>query len=267
VPEDVTKVEAVRRIIEVGVDWPCEVLKNYAADNMGCRERAASGISWAFSLFEEAIFLEDDCLPHQTFFTFCETMLQRFRDDERIMHVNGTNFIAPHRRGDESYLFSKYVWVWGWASWRRAWQHYDFKMSSWDERKRLLYRSFDSRRERAFWVSAFEAARRDWSAAQTWAFPWIYSCWTRGGYTVVPACNLVENLGFGSDATHTVNASSHLRIRADDLQIVNHPDRISRSRLRDDKMFRAYAGESLNWCNNLTGALRVFHRQCVGPAE
>lgn len=263
-PEDGEKVAAVRRVIAEGVDWPCELLTNYSETNLGCRERPASGIRWAFSLVEEAIVLEDDCLPDPSFFSFCESMLERFRDEERVLHINGTNFIAGHTRPSASYFFSKYVWVWGWATWRRAWQHYDYTMSSWDDRRALLCQSFDSRREQAFWMFTFEEARRDWQVAQAWDFPWIYSCWTRGGLAVTPAVNLVENLGFGPDATHTNDAASHLRVVAGSLRVDRHPGTLRRSRLRDDLMFRAYAGERLDPRTNLAGALRVLHRQLAG---
>jgi hypothetical protein len=183
-PDDLDKVARVRQIIDDGVDWPCEVAKNYSEHNLGCRERPASGITWAFSLVEEAIFLEDDCLPDPSFFAYCDEMLERFRNDHRVMHINGTNFISRHCRPRTSYFFSKCVWVWGWASWRRAWQYYDYTMSSWDARRRLLDAAFDSRRERAFWTSTFEQARRDWPASEAWDFSWIYSCWTRGGLSV-----------------------------------------------------------------------------------
>ena len=266
-PDDWEKIAAVRRIIAEGVDWPCEVHTKYSDRNLGCREGPASGINWAFSLVEEAIFLEDDCLPDLTFFSFCDEMLERFRDDERVTHVNGTNFIAPYCRPASSYFFSKYVWVWGWATWRRAWQNYDYTMATWDERGAVLRQSFDTGREQAFWMSTFEEARRDWHAAQAWDFPWIYTCWTCGGLSVMPSVNLVENLGFGPDATHTSEKSLHLSVAAGNLRVVTHPDRLQRSRLRDDMMFRAYAGERLNTRANLAGALRVLHRRLSGTLE
>ena len=264
-PDDQGKVDEVRAIVAKGVDWPCELLTNYSDENLGCRERPKSGFDWALSLFEEAIFLEDDCLPDLSFFTFCEEMLDRFRDDERVLHINGTNYIAPYLSPKTSYFFSKYVWVWGWATWRRAWQHYDYTLATWDDRRTALKESFDTGREQAFWMSTFEEARRDWHAAQAWDFPWIYSCWTRGGLSVVPSVNLVENLGFGPDATHTKDgASHHLRVASGNLRVQRHPDRLQRSRLRDDMMFRAYAGERLNSLTNLSGALRVLQRRLAG---
>jgi hypothetical protein len=267
-PGDQSRVEEVREIIAKGVDWPCEVLTNYSNRNLGCREGPKSGIDWAFSLVEEAIIMEDDCLPDSSFFTFCEEMLNNFRYDERILHINGTNYIGNRFRPETSYFFSKYVWVWGWATWRRAWKHYDFTMASWDERLFALRESFDTRRERAFWMATFEEARRDWHASQAWDFPWIYSCWTFGGLTVMPAVNLIENIGFGPDATHTNNATTeHLRIEAANLRMGQQPDRIRRNRFCDDLMFRAYAGDRSSPLSRLLGMLRVVHRQLAGIGE
>ena len=260
-PKDVENVNEVRQIIDDGVDWPCNVLKNYSESNLGCRERPASGINWAFSIVDEAIFIEDDCLADETFFDFCDEMLDRFRFDERVMHVNGTNFIGEHFQPRESYFFSKYVWVWGWATWRRAWCHYDYTMASWDEKVSTLLESFDSRREQAFWISTFEEARRDWVSAQAWDFPWIYTCWIRGGLSVVPTVNLIENIGFGPDATHTNSGCSHLHVAARKLDLSVHPRWIRRNQWCDDMMFRKYAGEALSTVSNLIGVLRVSFQQ------
>jgi len=266
-PRDDDRVAAVRRMIADNVDWSCEVYTNYAGVNLGCRERPASGINWVFSLVEEAIFLEDDCLPDQSFFSFCAEMLIRYRNDERVMHVNGTNFIAPYLKPRDSYFFSKYVWVWGWATWRRAWKHYDYTMASWEKLSQSLNASFDSRREQAYWIRTFDDARRDWRTAQAWDFPWIYSCWTRSGLAVTPSANLVENLGFRSDATHTIDISSHLRIQAGKLNSNRRSVPVRRSRFRDDMMFRMYAGEAVSARTNFGGALRVLYRLIAGIRE
>ena len=249
------------------VDWSCEVYTNCVSANLGCRERLASGINWVFSLVEEAIFLEDDCLPDESFFAFCAEMLTRYRNDDRVMHINGTNFIAPHVKLRSSYFFSKYIWVWGWATWRRAWQHYDYTMASWERLRPRLNASFDSRREQVYWVRTFDDARRDWQMAHTWDFPWIFTCWTRGGLAVTPSTNLVENLGFGTEATHTTQSASHLRIRAGKLDLKRKPYFLRRSRFRDDMMFRVYAGEVVNARTNLVAALRLLYRIMIGVRE
>jgi len=257
VPTDAGRVAEVRELIAQGVDWPCEVLTNYADCNQGCRERVISGLNWAFSLVEEAIILEDDCLADPSFFTFCDAMLARYRQDANVMHINGTNFLASRWRPSTSYYFSKYVWVWGWATWRRAWQQYDPTMASWETRLPALEERFDSGGERAFWISTFNQARADWTAADTWDFQWMYTCWTLGGLTVVPSVNLVENLGFGLDATHTTSPQAHLHLAASPLQITTHPRTMARSRLRDHQMFCAYWDEPSHWHATLKDYLRV----------
>lgn len=263
VPADAGRVAEVREIIEGGVDWPCEVLTNYAPANLGCRKRVASGLNWAFSIVEEAIILEDDCLPDPSFFPFCEEMLARYRHNPSILHINGTSFHPPGSRMPESYFFSKHVWVWGWATWRRAWQQYDPLMDTWDERFAHLNASFDTRRERAFWLSTFNDARADWDTTDTWDFQWFYTCWTLGGLTVVPAVNLIENIGFGSAATHTTHDQPHHRLTAGPLALLRHPRRIARSRLRDSLITSAYLGEPIHRFTRLTVFLRVLHERLV----
>ena len=121
---------AARAIIEQ-VDWECEVLQNYADRNLGCRLRVSSGLDWVFDTVEEAIIIEDDCLPHPTFFRFAEELLERYRDDSRIMSISGQNVQFGRKRTDYSYYFSRYNHCWSWASWRRAWQYYDVEMKIW----------------------------------------------------------------------------------------------------------------------------------------
>src|SRR5665648_587346 len=122
-PDDAEKCAVVRAIID-GVDWDCEVLKNYSDVNLGCKRRVSSGLDWVFDTVEEAIILEDDCLPHPTFFRFCEEMLAKYRDDKRIAMISGDNFQFGKKRTEYSYYFSRYTHIWGWASWRRAWDNY-----------------------------------------------------------------------------------------------------------------------------------------------
>ncbi len=134
-PGESDRCAEVRRIIE-GVDWDCEVLTNYAEENMGCERRVSSGIDWVFANVDEAIFLEDDCLPHPSFFRFCDEMLKRFRNNDKIMTICGDNFQFGSRPSSFSYYFSRYCHIWGWASWRRAWNFYDVRISHWPELKK-----------------------------------------------------------------------------------------------------------------------------------
>lgn len=128
---EVAKVAACRAIIE-RVDWPCEVLTNFSEINLGCKVRVSSGLDWVFEQVEEAIILEDDCLPDPTFFRFCQEMLARYRDDQRIGMISGDNLQFGRRQNDESYYFTKYVHIWGWATWRDRWRDsYDVNLKKW----------------------------------------------------------------------------------------------------------------------------------------
>ena len=121
-PEDIELVRATRAVVSAA-PWECEVLTNYSEVNLGTKYRPATGLDWVFDTVEQAIFLEDDCLPHPSFFRFCGELLERYRDDERVRMISGNNFGRGPRASDESYFFSQYVGIWGWANWRRAWSH------------------------------------------------------------------------------------------------------------------------------------------------
>jgi hypothetical protein len=257
-PDDAIKVAEVRKLIDDGIDWPCEVFRNFAEQNLGCRNRIASGLTWTFEQVEESIILEDDCLPDPSFFTFAEAMLTRYRDDPQVMHVSGNNLTASHRRSAHSYWFSHHPWIWGWATWRRAWRHYDADMRTWDERRSTLDASFASEHERAFWIAAYEDARRDLTKAGTWDFPWVYTCRSLGGLCVFPRENLIENLGFGGDSTHTSKEMNRLRLPTHDLGPIDHPSHRRVDRYADDLLTRIYAGEKISPWHNLKARLRLW---------
>jgi hypothetical protein len=207
--EEEKKCAVVRSIIEQ-VSWDCEVLTNYSDVNLGCKNRVASGLDWVFSIVEEAIILEDDCLPDQTFFHFCEELLERYRNDERIMSISGTNQRFDKLRTQESYYFSRYSNIWGWATWRRAWQHYDVEMKLWPKVKEegWLKDIFREPRLVKFWEKNLELAYApDWVA---WDWQWLFACWIQSGFSILPRANLVSNIGFGGDATTTMDINSKL---------------------------------------------------------
>lgn len=204
-PGEAESCAATRSVIEQ-VDWDCEVLKNYADTNMGCGQRVSSGINWVFEQVEEAIFLEDDCLPHPLFFEFCDQMLETYRYDQRVMMVSGTNILQEWKSDLQSYHFSHYTTIWGWASWRRAWQHYDFEMKNWaspeaQQRVRdvLCHEGLYSSRKKAY--DAVYSGKVD-----TWDLQWAFTRLLNSGLSVVPSVNLISNIGFDAEATHTTSA-------------------------------------------------------------
>lgn len=203
------KCEAVRAIIDT-VDWPCEVLKNYSDTNLGCGRRVSSGLDWVFQTVEEAIILEDDCLPHQNFFYFCEDLLNRYRYDDDVMSIGGTNFLKGIRRGESSYYFSSHFHVWGWASWRRAWVKYDCEAKNMtEERLRIILdRRFISSGEKRLYKNMFNNMKI--RKVDTWDYQWFFTHLFSDGLTIIPNVNLVTNIG--SDGTHFSNNYKNPRI-------------------------------------------------------
>jgi len=239
--EEIEKCQKARAVIEK-VDWDCEVLTNFSETNMGCKRRVSSGLDWVFSQVEEAIILEDDCLPAPSFFNFCQVLLEKYRHDERIMMISGDNFQAGQSRTDYSYYFSKYSHIWGWASWRRAWQHYDVEMKTWSEYKKLgLIRSFcDDSYEEKYWTDIFDGVFK--GAVNTWDYQWLYTCWSQNGLSIIPNSNLVSNIGFGSDATHTPNSSNDAQLPTTDIWEISHPLFVVQSRKADTYTFDYHYG-------------------------
>lgn len=207
-PGEAEKCAAARAIIE-RVDWECEVLKNYSDVNLGPKQRGASAISWVFEQVEEAIILEDDCIPHPTFFRFCEELLDYYRDDQRIMGIYGDNFWrGEHRRTEDSYYFSRLTPIWGWATWRRAWKYYDVTMKLWPMVKEDNWLRDILRNERVtkIWTNTFQEIYED--KIDAWDYQWTFACWLQSGISVVSNSNLISNCGFNAEATHTTDPDS-----------------------------------------------------------
>ena len=231
----------VGRVVEAGlcaevrnaatrVDWPCEVKTLFRPDNLGCREAVSSAISWFFGQEDEGIVLEDDCLPDPSFFRFCDELLERYRDEPQVMCVSGVTFISKVWEPAESYYFSRYVHIWGWASWRRAWRHYDVQMTRWrtgetpDLLQRVLPRSAQARDH---WQQLFD--RVSTGHIDTWDFQWVHACWSQGGVSCLPHVNLISNIGFGNEATHTISAEAKMaNLPRESMQFpLRHPTQLA----------------------------------------
>ncbi len=205
-PEEAQKVAATRAVIETDIDWPCKIEHYYSDINQGCRLGVSRAISWFFNHVDEGIILEDDCVPHPDFFIYCATLLERYRNDTRLWCISGSNFQKGQWRGDGSYYFSRYSHCWGWASWRRCWEHYDGGLIQWPALRDsgLLNTIFENPIEQSYW-SAIWQRLLDEGKPDSWAYRWMFSCLINGGLTAIPNYNLVKNIGCGEDSTHTVN--------------------------------------------------------------
>lgn len=210
-PDDVTRCAAVRRLIDEGVDWPCTVERNYSETNLGCARRVASGLDWAFSRAERLIVLEDDCLPDPSFFPYCEELLERYKDNTKIGQICGSPRYISRIKRPTSYIFSHYGPIWGWASWKRVWRHYDLEMKSWPEVRRTgALRAF-TQSEREFKQRTALYDKLYSSIPTTWDYQWGYAKLVNHLLCIIPTANLVENIGFGPDGTHLHDEQSKLK--------------------------------------------------------
>ncbi len=186
------------------VDWDCEVKTLFRDENLGCGRAISSAISWFFEQVEEGIILEDDCLPGNSFFLFCETMLEKFRNDQRIMLISGGNNLETWKPEQHDYFFSLEGSIWGWATWRRAWTLFDYSIRLWEktgavDAVRNLASSEKNFKKR---VSNYNNVFR--GNTSSWDYQWAFCCYINSGLTVIPAKNLVSNIGFNNNATHTI---------------------------------------------------------------
>lgn len=234
------KCEKARSICDE-VDWKCNVHKIFSDVNLGCAKRVTSGLDEVFSKVERALIFEDDCIPAESFFRFADEMLEKFKDDERIMLVSGSNKCFDPDKKDESseksqisenvkskepsYFFSKQAQIWGWATWRRAWNKMDLSMKDWPQLKKnkIVEGIYKKPSHRYYWNAAFDYVYN--GHTNSWAFPWNLSVWREGGYSIIPKVNLIRNAGFNADATHTSGKSIFENLDYAELEFpLVHPD-------------------------------------------
>ena len=233
---------AATRAVVSRVDWPCEVQTNFAATNLGCKERVSSGLTWVFEQCEEAIIIEDDCLPHPTFFRYCAELLAHYRDDKRVAMISGGNFLHGQQRAPDSYYFSLYGHIWGWASWRDRWAGYDVGMPRWQELRRTdwLDKLLQDKWAARGWRGEFDAVAE--GRLNTWDHQWRFAWWAAGQYAIAPSRNLISNLGFGEAATHTGDLAfaatmANLPTQAMEFPL-RHPAQITLDRAAESYIFR-----------------------------
>ena len=240
---DRQRCEEVRQTVEAMVDWPCDLQKNYSTANLGCGPGPASAISWFFDSVEEGIILEDDAVPHADFFGFATELLERYRDDDRVMAI-GSMQLEGRRYGDGSYYFSKMNHILcAWATWRRAWQYFDIKLADFSRRDliRVLRRYGAGLREREYWCARLDEIHKDGLRNSSWDQQFWMSIWRRGGKGIVPNVNLCSNVGFCRGATHTWNARSPMAAKAVHAILpLQHPSSSAIVKRADDDFQRTY---------------------------
>lgn len=240
-PAEAIACESVRHLVCSNIDWPCSVQTLFREHNLGCKQAVSTAIDWFFKHEEAGIILEDDCLPNASFFSYCEQMLQRYRNDTRIMHINGSNILRDWVHDpDYSYYFSRYPAIWGWASWRRAWQHYDVATPLLPEihRKNYLWRYFFNYLEARMMLRPLWATHK--GQIDTWDYQWSFTLFVQSGLSITPIVNLISNIGFGSGATHTLNTDHPwANISTKPLpQPLRHPTFVLRDAVSDYRQLR-----------------------------
>ncbi len=226
--------EEARRIA-LDIPWECAVHTRFRDTNFGLVENFRDGISWFFSEVEAGIILEDDCIPDPSFFTFCAHLLTYYKDDERIVHISGNNFQDGQVRSDGSYYFSHYSHSWGWATWRRAWQRYDEAVANfpaYDQNGRINELPFSAAAKR-YWLKHLRSGHSHWDG---W---WLYTTWYLKGLCIIPNQNLVSNIGFDSEATHTHTPTAQANVALKPLGTIVHPTERTVSVEADNYAFNA----------------------------
>ncbi|MEC4005359.1 nucleotide-diphospho-sugar transferase [Flavobacterium sp. SUN052] len=209
------------------IDWNCEVKTLFRDENLGCKYAVSSAISWFFENEVEGIILEDDCLPQNDFFVFCDTLLEKYRNVNTIKHIGGCNFQFGKKFGNESYYFSNLTHVWGWASWRRVWNDYDVELNQFKslEVKPVFKSLFENEIIVDRWFSIYNDLLD--KKIDTWDYQLAISNMINKGLTIIPNVNLIKNIGFGAAATHTFDTNDSVtKLEFGTLEKISHPDLI-----------------------------------------
>jgi hypothetical protein len=243
---DFEKCEMARKMVEK-VDWKATVYKDYAKTHLGCKNRVISGLTWVFSIVQEAIIFEDDCVPDLTFFRFTSELLERYKDSPKVALISGNNYQPAMRfQTNESYYFSRYVHIHGWATWKRTWNNYDGEMKTWPRRKDVgwLDNYLGNTNSANYWEDIFDQVH--FNRIDTWDYQLLFNVWANNQLCVMPSVNLVTNIGYGEDGTHTKNPNSRwANLPTFPIEFpLSHPKTINRNQQADYedelRVFRLY---------------------------
>lgn len=242
--------EQTRKIVTDNIDWDCELVTLFREENLGCGKAVSGAITWFFENVEQGIILEDDTLPDISFFKFCEELLIKYRDNHKIMSIGGVNFLSSIYNSNVSYLFSEYGGIWGWASWSRAWEGYDFEITAWSNTSTKLY--FNEKYPKEF-ANFFEQVFNSVKAIDTWDYQWWFHRLINNGMDITPSVNLVRNIGFDSNATHTYNTLDEIKNLQTEAILfpLKHPNNIEVDLKYDNLLAKKYYSKKVFKKQNL----------------
>lgn len=252
--EDKILCQKTRDIVKQ-VDWECDIKTNFYEKNLGCRNAPPSGITWFFNNVKQGIILEDDCLPDLSFFNFCEDLLNKYKNNTDVFIISGDNFLFDKIKINESYYFTRLVHIWGWASWKRAWKHYDLEMKDFPifKKENKIKEILDEKRNMNYFLTIFEEHYNN--KPNTWDWQWVYSIWNKNGICIAPSINLISNIGFNIDATHTIDADDKdSNIPTKTLTFpLKHPVSIEVNKIADN-----YEISNMPLMNSVIRLLKIF---------
>ena len=277
--DDLAKCAEVRQVVEKLVkDTDVELHTNYSDRNLGCGAGPVTGISWFFSQVEMGIVMEDDCLPHPDFFGYCEELLERYKDDEKVRFINATLYDGRWQC-DASYDFSHYMVTGAWAGWRRTWQGFDLDLKSMDAkafRKHVLQLT-DNRAEANWWYSVVKEIQQDENKKSYWDYQMQIHLFRNRALTIHPQRNLVSNIGFDGAGTHTLsNHDNRGNRKVFPILPLSHPAQQIVDKKRDAYCWAkdrskgwlkdeiSYAYQSLLWSNGLGHRLLMAYKKMRG---
>jgi hypothetical protein len=222
-PEDISRCNQTKQILH-RIDWDCAVHTLFSEKNAGCKAAVSTAISWFFEHEEEGIILEDDCLPAESFFYFCDQMLKKYRTDARMFSITGTNLQDGKKWGEASYYFSQYSNIWGWATWRRVWKKYDVRLERYDETHaaQQLANIFTDRFLINEWIKIFQTVKA--GGLDTWDYQFNFLTFFENGLCITPNVNLVSNIGFDESPTHRNNNRHYANLPLSELTLIVHPN-------------------------------------------
>jgi len=256
-------VNQTRKIVDL-IDWDCEVKTLFQEKNLGCGLAISSAITWFFEHEEMGIILEDDCLPNQSFFIFCEELLEKYKNEEKVATISGFNCIKTKNKF--SYYFSDMIEIWGWATWKRVWQNFKLDVNELDENTILsiIENRPWSKAMKNYWLNVWQCNKKH--EINSWGYPFTFCCWLKNATSVIPKVNLISNIGFGSNATHTFENCSPLANFANSLTFemqfpLNHPKKIETNFEADRCFYKSTA--QISQKKRIKAKLKNFLTSCT----
>ncbi|MFA6399829.1 MAG: nucleotide-diphospho-sugar transferase, partial [archaeon] len=232
--DDLENVSKVRDIVN-NVDWDCKVKYLFRKENLGCGRAVSEAITWFFEHEEMGIILEDDCLPDQSFFPYCDKMLHKYADIPKVGMISGSNYFSNFGPKESDCFFSNYYSIWGWATWRRAWKKYDYALKNFDSNKDSL--DFGNTFFKHYFLDQFKAVKE--GKIDTWDLQWVFCCVSNNLLSIVPNFNLINNIGFSG--AHASGKKS----RAQDIKLFSMPIEIRAP--KEIKVYKPYENKLAMW--------------------